>query len=62
MTWGIVDWARRMRMPHDVAAPAAMAAVGLLTATRYLVPGLMGIPLVVGSRLTASPAAFTPRR
>ena len=36
----------------DVAAPAAMAVVGLLTATRYLVPGLMGIPLVLGGQGT----------
>jgi hypothetical protein len=30
----------------DVASPGTMAAVGLLTATRYLVPGAIGIPLL----------------
>lgn len=37
------------------ASAATMAAVGLLTALRYLVPGAVGIPLVVGRR--AEPAA-----
>jgi hypothetical protein len=30
----------------DVAAPSVMAAVGLLTATRYLIPGAAGIVLL----------------
>lgn len=33
----------------DVAPASTMAAVGLLTATRYLVPGAVGIPLAGGS-------------
>jgi hypothetical protein len=32
----------------DVAPSATMAAVGLLTALRYLVPGAVGIPLLTG--------------
>jgi hypothetical protein len=34
----------------DLASPATMAAVGLLTASRYLIPGLVGIPLASGYR------------
>jgi hypothetical protein len=32
----------------DVAHPSTMAAVGMLTALRYLIPGAVGIPLLAG--------------
>ena len=32
----------------DVAEPATMAAVGMLTALRYVAPGAVGIPLLAG--------------
>jgi hypothetical protein len=40
----------------DVAPPATMAVVGLLTALRYVVPGAAGIPLLWLRRRTESPA------
>lgn len=40
----------------DVAAASTMAAVGLLTALRYLVPGAVGIPLL-GRATRSTPAA-----
>ncbi len=40
----------------DVAAAPAMAAVGLLTALRYLVPGAFGIAVMAAAR-DSSPAA-----
>ena len=39
----------------DVASPATMAVVGLLTALRYVVPGAAGIPLLWLRRRTESP-------
>jgi hypothetical protein len=41
----------------DVASAATMAGVGLLTALRYVVPGAIGIPLLVTLRRPADPAA-----
>jgi len=43
----------------DVAPAGTMAAVGLLTATRYLVPGAAGIPFV-WKREQRAAAAPTP--
>lgn len=39
----------------DVATPATMAAVGLLTALRYVVPGAAGIPLLWLQKQSARP-------
>jgi hypothetical protein len=52
----------------DVAPAATMAVVGMLTALRYVVPGLIGIPLLLSLRQPAEPAvpvvrsASLPRR
>lgn len=41
----------------NVASQSAMSAVGLLTATRYLVPGVVGIFVIVARALRAEEAA-----
>lgn len=41
----------------DVAAAPTMALVGMLTALRYLVPGAVGIPVLMSLRRAAKPAS-----
>jgi hypothetical protein len=49
-------------MFSDIAPASAMTAVGLLTALRYLLPGLAGIPcLLGGSNASASRRAAVPQ-
>jgi hypothetical protein len=66
--WGIgVRDSALVWLFHDVASPASMAAVGLLTTSRYLVPGLVGVFCVTslrlrGSREPESADRVTPRK